>query len=272
MTVAQIITNEIIKRLQEGDIPWVRTWNTGNPISHSTGREYTGINALLLPQGEYVTYNQMKEEGGHLKKGAKSHIVAFYKSYEVTDSEEEEPEQRFVLRYYRVFNLKDTEGITPKHTSDTMNNKPIDEPQRVIDTYIKREHITLQDDAFSNEAFYSATDDIICVPTITQHINSAEFYCTLFHEMVHSTGHHKRLNRNLTGKAQYSQKSYSREELTAEIGAAMLMRITGADTPQTLKNNAAYCQSWIKYLKDDANAILVAAAKSEKAVDYILHG
>ena len=87
--------------------------------------------------------------------------------------------------------------------------------------------------------------------------------------MVHSTGHKDRLNR-LTATAHFGNKEYSREELTAEIGSSILCNVTNIDTTDIMDNSAAYIQSWLKALKGDINMVLVAAAKAEKAVEYIL--
>jgi antirestriction protein ArdC len=101
---------------------------------------------------------------------------------------------------------------------------------------------------------------------------SAEgYYSTLFHELTHSTGHKSRLNRfeeNSTDH-QFGSESYSKEELIAEMGAAMLAGMAGI-SQVTLSNSASYLQSWIKRLKSDSRLIISAASHAQKAADYIL--
>ena len=75
-----------------------------------------------------------------------------------------------------------------------------------------------------------------------------EYYSTLFHELTHSTGHAKRLNRK--GGSRFGSATYSREELVAEIGAAMLCGVAHIDNA-TLDNSAAYIDSWRRALKAD---------------------
>lgn len=97
----------------------------------------------------------------------------------------------------------------------------------------------------------------------------AEYYSTAFHELTHSTGHSSRLKR-LTNTAHFGSEVYSKEELTAEIGAAALLNHVGIETGKSFKNSAAYIQSWIRVLRNDSRFIVSAASKAEKAVNLIL--
>jgi antirestriction protein ArdC len=114
--------------------------------------------------------------------------------------------------------------------------------------------------------------DYIQVPCKEQFNDIMEFYSTLFHEMVHSTGHRDRLGRLDVGVklASFGSEEYSKEELIAEIGSAFLMNHIGIETIKTFKNSAAYIQSWLKVLRDDKRFIVSASSKAEKAMKYIL--
>jgi antirestriction protein ArdC len=100
---------------------------------------------------------------------------------------------------------------------------------------------------------------------------SAEhYYGTLFHELTHSTGHPKRLNRQtLTEFEFFGDDNYSREELVAEMGAAFLCGFTGIEN-RIIDNSASYLASWLKVLKEDHRMLLVAASQAQKAADMIL--
>ena len=87
--------------------------------------------------------------------------------------------------------------------------------------------------------------------------------------MTHSTGHASRLDR-LDKTAFFGTEAYSKEELIAEIGAAALVNHTGLETPESLKNSAAYIRNWLTVLKNDKRFIVSAAGKAEKAVNLIL--
>jgi antirestriction protein ArdC len=44
----------------------------------------------------------------------------------------------------------------------------------------------------------------------------------------------------------------------------------GIDSTHSVKDSAAYIQSWIRALRNDISLLPVAAGKAEKAVEYIL--
>lgn len=267
MSVANIITDIIIKKLEQGEIPWFKPWKTGQAVNHITGRPYSGINRLLLDKGEYLTFKQVQDLGGKIKKGSKSSIVVFYKSYDVEDEEtEDELKTVRVLRYYRVFSLSDIEGIEPKWT-ELMDNKEIATCESVIDEYVAKSGIKFES-TFSDRAYYSPSDDMVNVPLINQFESSEHYYSTVFHELAHSTGHKSRLDR-LDKTAHFGNEEYSREELVAEITSAMLCDYTGINSSELLDNSTAYIQSWLKALKNDKHMVLYAGAKAEQAYNMI---
>ena len=99
--------------------------------------------------------------------------------------------------------------------------------------------------------------------------SAEEYYSTLFHELTHSTGHPSRIRREGIEKLNtFGSESYSKEELIAEMGAAMLAGVTGIER-KTLANSAAYLKSWIDVLKSDVRMVVFAASQAQKAADYI---
>ena len=96
------------------------------------------------------------------------------------------------------------------------------------------------------------------------------YYSTFFHEAVHSTGHASRLNR-ITDIVRFGSESYSREELTAELGASYLVNVAGIETESSFQNSTAYLKSWLSVLKGDKRFIISAAGAAEKAVGLILN-
>ena len=268
-TVAEIVTSEIIKRLEAGVVPWRKTWSGGEAVNYITQKPYTGINRLLLDGGEYLTYKQIQDKHGKIKKGAKSHIVVFYKPLEIKDDETDEIIIKRLLRYYRVYSITDVEGIPSKQVIKERPNYSIENCQKIIDDYVAKSGIRFIETT-STHAYYRPSDDTVCVPRKGQFDNSQAYYATAYHELTHSTGAANRLNR-ITSTAHFGNAEYSREELTAEIGSAILCSHTGIDTDSNMDNSAAYIQSWLKALRNDRNMVLVAAAKAEKAVDYILN-
>ena len=123
----------------------------------------------------------------------------------------------------------------------------------------------------SNRAFYNPRNDLVNVPKLSQYKKSEQYYCTLFHELVHSTGHESRLKREEITKniIRFGDLDYSKEELVAEIGAAFLCGHGHIELP-IIDNSAAYISGWLRKLKNDKKFIFDAAAKAQKAVNYIL--
>lgn len=301
MHANEIITNKIISELEKGIIPWEKPWFgsalTGNAI---TKKPYSLMNQMLLTHhGLHFSFKQLQEKKGTMVKpenwadlcskdwdslsegqrfSALADIVMFYttKLYEKKDShgntfldENGKPkmETRYILKYYRVV----WEGYTSLNTfTEPEDVKPrIDSCDELMKFYSKREHISIIEEAGS-EAFYRPITDSIHLPKFAQFKNPESYYGTAFHEMTHSTGNKKRLDRDMTGT--FGTPKYAREELTAELGSAFLTNKFGIRTDAIERNNVAYIQSWIKALKKDPDLILRAASKAEKAVDFITDG
>ncbi|HOP33274.1 MAG TPA: zincin-like metallopeptidase domain-containing protein [Candidatus Hydrothermia bacterium] len=266
MNVYQIVTDKIVNQLKSGTIPWQQPWVSQKPVNWVTGRPYSGINAILLESGEYATFRQIKEAGGHVKKGAKAHQVVFWKILEVEGKSEEELSTKKVplLRYYSVFKIgEQTEGLELRHTKAPRNrHEAIQKCEEVINGYVNKPLIVE-----GGRASYNPETDIVSIPKPEMFYSSEQYYATLFHELVHSTGHQTRLARPLT-----TQRSagYSREELVAALGTAFLCAECGIINQTIVDNEAAYVQGWLSFLKNDQYALVWAASRAQKAVDYIL--
>lgn len=271
MNVYEIVTNKLLEELAKGKIPWRRPWRTeGEAINYITRKPYQGINRLLLQGGEYLSFKQIQDKGGKIKKGSKAQIVVFWKWLEKQDDETGKTEKIPFLRYYNVFSIHDCEGIESKLPPiERKDINPIEEAEKVFNEYVNRENITLQHQNI-NRAYYSPDQDLINLPNLNQYDESEEYYSTAFHEAAHSTGHETRLKR-LTKTAAFGSQTYSKEELTAEIAAAYLCESVGIDTNKTLHNSAGYIQGWSSKLKSDPKMAVMAAGAAEKAARYILN-
>ncbi len=273
--VYQMVTDRIIAELEKGKIPWQKPWTgcRSGAYNRISKNPYSLINQMLLKHnGEYATFKQWQQLGGHIRKGEKSEIVVFWKIYEkeeINDNGEKEIHKIPLLRYYNVFHISQVDGVEP--LEETFNKiEPVESADKVIIDYVAREHIDFQE-MKSNKAFYSPVSDKIVVPLKEQYQNINEYYSTAFHELTHSTGHSTRLDRLEDRKvAAFGSETYSKEELVAEIGSTAILNILNIETPQTFKNSAAYIQNWLQVLKNDNRFIISAAAKAEKAVNFIL--
>ena len=269
----EVVTQKILDQLEKGVIPWRKTWNGSKPINYITRKPYRGINTLLLPfGGEYLTFKQCKDLGGSIRKGEKANMIIFYKPLEIEKENEEKAKTIPYLQYSNVFHLSQCEGITSKLEPVVIDNsiEPIEQAQRIFDNYILQSSVKVQHIAGSNKACYSPSDDTITLPVVGQFESAESYYNTAFHEAAHSTGHETRLNR-ISKSAAFGNGDYSREELVAEIAAAMVMSSAGIEQPETFENSVAYIHGWSKKLKEDKKAIVFAAGQAQKAADLILN-
>ena len=273
MNIYEEITNRIISEMEKGVILWRKPWVArGAAISHTTGKPYSLLNQMLLGRaGEYITYKQALAEGGHVKKGAKARMVVFWKFLETEDEETGEEKKVPLLRYYNVFHIDDCEGIKAKYAEPLPNTSEADaNAENMIAAYVARSGVRIEHTE-GDRAYYQPATDKIVLPLLAQFKETAEYYGTAFHEMVHSTGHQSRLAR-LDGTAFFGSENYSKEELIAEIGSAALVSLAGLETEKSFRNNAAYVQNWLQVLRNDNKFIVSAAGKAEKAVEYIRTG
>ena len=280
--VYQMVTDSIIEQMEKGIIPWQKPWvgGTGVAISYTSRKAYSCLNQFLLGKpGEWLTWKQVYDRGGKVKKGAKAGFVVFY---QWVDKKEENPETHEIedhsfpiLKWYKVFHIDDTEGIDSKIEKVESNPeiKPVDEAEAIIKGYLEREpNLKFFNENESSSAYYSPSKDEVVVPNIRQFAIVEEYYSTAFHELTHSTMHEKRCDRKNENKmAAFGSEDYSREELVAEIGSAMLCNKAGLDSEKAFKNSVGYIQSWLKALKNDSKMIVWAAGKAEKAAKYILN-
>ena len=276
--VYEMVTNRIIAELEKGKIPWEKPWAgvRNGAYNRITKRPYSLLNQMLLQHsGEYATFKQWQDLGGHVCKGEKSEIVVFWKIFESKeanpDTGEIEIKKIPLLRYYNVFHISLVEGVEPL-APEQLNDEvePIEAGDKIITDYITREHLNFIE-CKSNQAYYSPSNDTVVVPLKEQYSMINEYYSTTYHELVHSSGHKTRLNRLQTGAIEsFGSENYSKEELVAEIGSATLMSIAGIETPKTFRNSTAYIQNWLQVLRNDNKFIVSASSKAEKAVNYIL--
>lgn len=287
--VYQMVTDRIIAELEKGIIPWQKPWAgaslaDGGAINYVSRKPYSLLNQLLLGRaGEWLTFKQIQDKGGKVKKGAKSEYVVFFKMMRsrvkaIVDSDGNEIEPARlkivpVLRYYHVFYINDCEGIESKAEEELIQeNEPIEAAENVINGYLEQEPaLKFDNKKLSDRAYYSPCSDSVVVPMLSQYEIVEEYYSTTFHELTHSTAAPTRCNRACDIKvAAFGSQDYSREELVAEMGAAMLCQHVGIDCDKAFKNSVAYIQGWLSHLKNDNHAIVWAAGRAEKAAKYIL--
>ena len=281
--IYQMVTDRVIEKLKEGVCPWVKPWKGGNEsmaMNAISKKPYSFLNQILLGfEGQYLTFNQAKQLGGNVRKGSKSRPVVFWTTGYTTKGEDSEGNPtsvyheyaRPILKYYNVFEVGDVDGIDIKRIEAQFvpnDLSPIDTAESVIVEYSERTHLKIER-KYSSGACYRPGDDKVILPIMGQFDMVEEFYSTAFHELVHSTGATTRLNRDLGHR--FGSDKYGREELIAEIGSAFCLALLGLDAQKCFDNSVAYLSNWMKAIKADPKAIIVAAGKAEKAVNMIFN-
>lgn len=270
----QIVTDRILAMIDEGVAPWRKPWATFAPRSMSTGKPYRGINLFLLDSGYWGTYKKVTEMGGQVRKGEKSSIAVFWKFIDGTDANGEATKIP-LLRYYNVFHEDQAdwpEGKPARFTADVLpgsDNERIAAADAIVNAYKSADNAPRFDFEGWDHACYIPAVDAIQTPKIEQFISSAHYYSTLFHECAHSTGHATRLNRpGVTDSASFGSHKYAREELVAEMTAAMLCGEVGL-LDDTVEESAAYLKNWRDKIAEDPRLIVKAAGEAQRAADHI---
>ena len=309
--IYKMVTDKVISMFKNAKISdYKRAWKDDAffiPLNYDSKKPYRGVNRLLLEENigiigsfanpYFLTFKQIKKHGGKLKKGSKGYEVIYYsfiysvpaapnrkalKTTEVADviahlQKYNLPESVVkrvpLLRYYRVFNGKDVEGIQfnlqeVKIGRAVPDNAPENQAaQSIVENYPNAPEIKHG----GNRAYYSPPADYVQMPNASNFDSANDYYRTLFHELIHSTGHPSRLNRELN--TNHKSEAYAKEELTAEMGAVFLSAWAGILWYNN-KNHAAYLKSWnnaIKEAENDSKFIMRAAAAAQKATDHILN-
>ena len=266
------ITERIVSLLEQGTVPWNKPWkvNTGLPRNLISKKPYRGINVFLLMAMSYespnwLTFRQAIQLGGNVKKGEKSCPVVFWKRMKNEDTESDEPKKAPLLRLYHVFNVAQCEGL--KETSAVENGSFASTKPAEIVAKMPQPPVVKHGMA---QAFYSPTDDCVGMPERERFDGETSYFATLFHELIHATGHEKRLKRaSIAERNGFGSDPYCKEELIAELGSAFLCGYAGI-VARTIDNSAAYVEGWLKQFQKDRTLIVYAAAQAQKAADFIL--
>lgn len=277
LDVYEIITEKFIQALEEGVVPWQKPWNGGAcnaPKSYISKKDYRGSNIWLLALQGYkspywITFKQCKAKKASVMKGEKGTIISFWSPIIKKDKDTgEETGRGFMLRYYRVFNYEQTEGLKDpdEHKAEDENVldfDPIEQCENILTAYSDKPEIKHR----GGRACYCSSSDTVEIPEKKDFKSVAGYYSTLFHELVHSTGHDNRCDRDLANW--FGSDPYAKEELVAEMGATFLNAMSGVEQ-ETIENSKAYIQNWIAKLKNDKRFIINASSQAQKACDYIL--
>ncbi|QFG29343.1 DUF1738 domain-containing protein [Pseudomonas umsongensis] len=296
--IYQDVTDKIVTALGQGVAPWIKPWrSTGSasadhqpyPINAITRRAYSGVNLPLLwaearlqgfTQDRWLTFNQAKKAGGHIRKGEHSTLAVLYKPMEREEQTEsgqpvldENGQPKLVhfgiLRTHFLFNIEQTEGL------EAFNATLIEtEPSEPFQANSAAENLLLRSGAKivhqpADQAFYHPLRDFIQLPIKAQFHDESGYYATALHELSHWTGHASRLQREgVIAPNRFGTPGYAFEELVAEMGAAFLCAHCGI---QGELRHEGYIDSWLSLLKTDKRAIFRASGQARTASEYALN-
>jgi len=289
--IKQQVTDKIIAALEKGGLQaWRRPWKMvqgeqGLPFNYQSGKAYQGVNTMMLlveqldkaySTNAWLTFKQAAELGGRVRKGEKSSLIVRYivseqngeaANEEPEDDESQSTAKRCGLRAYSVFNLDQIEGIEREVISTV--ERPADEKVCAVERMLKgmQNNTGLLYQVGGNGASYAPCIDRLKMPS-GEFDSTEDYAATLAHELVHCTGHSKRLDRLTKVSAWYkdSKEAYAFEELVAELGAAMVCAEHGI--VGQLQHDS-YIESWLRALKNDKSLIFKAAKLASEAHMYL---
>jgi antirestriction protein ArdC len=283
----KVIVEKVIQSLDAGIIPWEQPFfgQRKPAYNRKNKKPYILINQFILKHGgEYASYNQWAEVGGHPKKGESEWVFGWVPPHEKKDKDgnvildaDGKPEMtRCRPMAYRVWHVSqvETEDGKPfpaaKDEDEPKDLVPIEDTdlESLLMRYCGNEGIKVSYDNERCAGSYNPARDAISLWKREQFKGTAEFLSTFAHESGHSTGAEKRLNRGLS--TDFGSREYAKEELVAELTAAFLLNKFSVSTERSEKNNTAYCQNWSGVLKNDPKLIVQAAARAQKALGYIV--
>tara|TARA_Y100001938_G_scaffold118372_1_gene163613 strand:- start:255 stop:1160 length:906 start_codon:yes stop_codon:yes gene_type:complete len=277
------LVTQIIDLMETSPATWTKPW-ANTEFRSVDGHVFTGLNVLLCAfsgYGSHVfgTYRQWQKVGGHITQKSRLYLR---NPRPIRDKETEEI-TGMLFNSKAYWNLEQVEFDNPAD-KQAIVAEDFEGPNLVtditeVDTFVTNTRLSIEE---ASQAFYKPDSDTIGMPKkevfkdtklgkATDH-----YYCTLFHEMGHATGHTSRLNRlafmnkdKLTER-QERRQMYAYEELVAELSSVFLATELGViSSPRA--DHAAYLKSWMTLLKEDNEALVNAAADAQKAANYLIN-
>lgn len=282
-----MVTDRVVALLENNIVPWRQPWygTADKAISYRSNTEYKGINQMLLTPGEYLTFNNVKELGGNVKKGAKAQKALICRPVEkkLKDPQTGKPlldelgnpktETYFLYKLWPVFHIQDTEGIPSKRDAYTPPQDPISEGNGFCNAYVEREQksgLKLSEKNVRSPQ-YADWNDTIYIPQQNEEVKDDIYFLKLFRAIVNSTGTENRLDRKGFNSVDISSKEYGMEELVKEMGCNMLYNCAGFGSEERIHESEEYCKKWIQAFKADSRLVIAAARKAEQAVKFVLN-
>jgi len=292
--VYAVIADRILNALELGTVPWRKPWRSdprdGGPMNFISRRGYRGINVVILSLTArsmgwpdlWSTKKGIVQVGGRIDREEMRRYspVTFWLPRRWRERVEdpaapggwrEEERAYWFARFYQVWNIAQTNLIDdPRYMrppEPVHDFSPIERAESAVAGMPDPPRIEHR----GSQAQYRPGSDTVVMPKPNQFESSEHYYSTLFHELTHSTGHRKRLDRPEINQFDvWGDDTYAREELVAEFGASFLCGACGIDNSDLLDNSAAYIAYWKKRIREEPGLVVTAAHGGQRAADYIL--
>lgn len=295
------LVDAVLKNLENGVGLWKQGWSGGGaPVSAITGKRYNGVNRIFLmlasmergySDNRWLTYKQMEDKGWSFKTDAEGRSLGkgagvAIEYFELREKQTKQPFDRHTLdgmtaderneymdenvyplrKYYRVFNGDVIEGIPEQKKGEHDTTGYNARAENLISYWSETESPIRYG---GSAAFYSPQTDEIRLPKKEAFVDMPEFYSTALHEIGHSTGHEKRLNRVMSTDRKTPE--YAEEELRAEIASMFIEQDLGVEVKEKhIENNSAYIGAWKSKIKEDPNILFKAIADAERITKFIM--
>lgn len=307
------IARVLIDAMERGDTPWQRPWDARamRPSNATSLRPYRGVNRLILSlaaadvgkrlgvgeiDSRWLTYRQAAERGWQVRKGERgAGIVKLVEFGGPGENAAGEPEpgfdggdarggKRFALRRYVVFNAAQVDGMPAPEAVAEPDMAPAERAEAIMDALKERTDLTIIHGG--DRACYVPSTDTVMLPnrsafralpgTAEKDLAASKafaYFSVAMHECCHSTMDAKRCDRAQAYAKRFGDEAYALEELTAQIGSAVLAAETGvpmSQDPAHLQAHASYLRVWIKAIESDPMAIFTAAKNADRISDFML--
>jgi antirestriction protein ArdC len=297
---ADKLVEAIIQLLEAGTTPWRRQWDAsggGHHVNLLNGHRYRGANVILLTLGMHLRgsalpywcgFAEARAQGILPRKGSQGVRILRPQVNRVTGTEgsdrsdtpagtpvskpDDAPTDRVSMSFRPVvvFNAFDLEGdalegwVAQRQAEAAGAERS--EPERLATAEALLGAWPVPVSYGGERACYLPPIDRIQLPERAAFHSAAGFYATWAHEVIHSTGHASRLQRDLSGR--FGSRAYAREELVAELGSVLLG--DQLEIGSALENHAAYLGHWVELLKVTPQVLYQVLGEVRLGVELVL--
>lgn len=280
------VVEKIVQDMEKDGLHWLEPYLPAlSPRNPVTGTVYKGGNRLHLgfvayergyEDSRWCTFNQIRDNGWHLRKGSKAAIIERWKEFVATEENKDTGESEVVghylrcIGYWNVYNAAEIEGM-PAPVNLPVHEK--DYTEKIADRLIASSRCPVDESArYFQMAAYAPLQDEIKISPRACFRSDESFTRVLLHEMTHSTGHASALGR--TCSVDFQSPEYAIEELVAELGSLFTSVDLGIQSPELegafYDRHVLYLKSWIGALENDPDYLFKAAAQADKASSYLM--